>query len=335
MRRILLSSAVVFLACGEVPAPTPVEEPCSGLRVTLLEDAVSPPANVAALVRVTDCERRPLGVRLAEESFLISEDGELLSQFETSRKISPADRRTEAFTLIALDLSGSIVRTNLRAEMVNGVRSFVAALPAQHRIAIFGFDGRPDLIPFASFTEDRLELAAALDRVEATMLVDDSTNLNGAVVNALEVLDRAVEVEARDPYAVAQGSLVVFTDGRDLARRVEEDELDDVLDETEHATFSIGVGPGVDTEALAEIGRSGHFLAVDSAAVALAFDSVARDLNARAMQDYVVSYCSPARAGARTLRIDVKHGGFLGSEEMSFDATGFGAGCSPEASPLR
>ena len=48
---------------------------CSGLTLTQLDQAVAPPANVAALVRVTHCDGRPLEARIQPENFTLSEDG--------------------------------------------------------------------------------------------------------------------------------------------------------------------------------------------------------------------------------------------------------------------
>ena len=104
--------------------------------------------------------------------------------------------------------------------MVEGTRRLIAQLGENRRIAIYGFDGRPDLIPYANFSDDPDVWEEALSRILDAELVDDSTNLNGAVVNALEILDTAVNAEVRNVTQVTHGTLVLFTDGTDRAGRV-------------------------------------------------------------------------------------------------------------------
>lgn len=53
---------------------------------------------------------------------------------------------------------------------------------------------------------------------------------------------------------------------------------------------------------------------------------------------YLVQYCSPARAGERRLRLEVKHTNKEGEEhggdfEIDFSAKGFRPGCNPNATP--
>jgi hypothetical protein len=311
------------------------DAPCTGLSVRVLDRAIAPPANVAALVRVGECDGAPIGRRLGENELVIAEDDVVLSPYEADRKIIPAERSQAQRTLVLLDMSGSIVRANLREPMIAGARELVHALDGEHAIAIFGFDGRPDLVPIQSFTTDRLALDEALTRTAEAMLIDDSTNLNGAMVNALQVLDRFVEAEEIQGQQVAHGSLVVFTDGRDLARRVSTADVDDALDATAHSTFAIGVGADVDANELANLGRTKSSLANGPGEIVSAFIEVAAELSARAASDYVVSYCSPARAGARVLSISAHDGERYGTATFVFNAEGFGAGCSPSLTPLR
>jgi len=55
-------------------------------------------------------------------------------------------------------------------------------------------------------------------------------------------------------------------------------------------------------------------------------------------RDYLVSYCSPSRAGKRELRLEVTtkdaQGKLnVGSYQTEFDASGFGPGCNPLLAP--
>ena len=336
-RYLQVCAASVWLAAcgGEAPEEMTAAPTCSGLKVTQIDHAVAPPANVASLIRVTHCDGRPLETRLAPENFSMAEDGQVLSTYEALREVRPTRREISELTVIVLDLSGSIHRSGLKEKMIEGTRSLISQLGDNRRIAIYGFDGRPDLIPYSNFTDEPEEIEQALDRILAADLVDDSTNLYGAVVNALEILDTAVQTEIRNVTQVTHGTLVLFTDGTDRAKRVRGYSARMAVEHSPHSTFTIGVGAEIDAEILAQLGNTGHMLVDDPEKITDAFEQVGRDVSARALQDYVVSYCSPSRAGAHDLTIKVRSEEQIGQTTLTFHADNFGAGCDPSASLLR
>ena len=332
----MVLSGVLIAACGEdeqVLDQGP--EACSGLTLTQLDHAVAPPANVAALVRVTHCDGKPLETRIQPENFTLSEDGFSLSTYEALREIRPTRRDISEITAIVLDLSGSVHRSGLKEKMVEGTRRLIAQLGENRRIAIFGFDGRPDLIPYANFSDDPTVWENALSRILDAELVDDSTNLNGAVVNALEILDTAVNAEIRNVTQVTHGTLVLFTDGTDRAGRVRGYTARMAVQHSGHSTFTIGVGAEIDGPTLQELGNTGHMLVDDPEQIADAFEQLGRDVAARALQDYVVSYCSPSRSGVHELTITARMEEQSGQTTIKFHSDNFGAGCDPTASLLR
>lgn len=328
---VLAVSGALLTACGGDPAQ---KDACGGLRVVIRDQSIRPPANVALLAEVTDCERRPLGRRLGESSFEIAEGDRLLTSYEARRMIVPAERKMTERVLLALDLSGPIMRSGLRAPMIESAKRLVRGLSANHEIAVYGFDGRVELIPFSYFSKDEATLDSALDHALESPLVDESTNLNGAIAGALEVLERAVAEDERDLYTVSHGSLVVFTEGRDLAGRVSGAMLAQRLQMTRQSTFAIGVGPSIDEAALARVARTGRFRTPDAQGVFDAFSNVSAALKARAESNYVVSYCSPARAGIRTAEITVKHDLLVGRAKLMFNADRFGSGCTPDSTSI-
>jgi uncharacterized protein YegL len=335
--RFIVCAGVLFIAgCGseELPEET-VSGPCSGLTLSQIDHAVAPPANVASLIRVTHCDGKPLQTRLAPENFSMSEDGQVLSAYEALREVRPTRREISEITVIVLDLSGSVHRSGLKQKMIEGTHRLIDQLGENRRIAIYGFDGRPDLIPYANFTDDREVLNEGMVRIQNADLVDDSTNLYGAVVNALEILDTAVQTEIRNVTQVTHGTLVLFTDGTDRAQRVRGYSARTAVKHSPHSTFTIGVGAEIDAAILAELGNTGHMLVDDPDKISDAFEQVGRDVSARSLQDYVVSYCSPARAGAHELTIRVNTEEQVGQTTVKFYADNFGAGCDPSASLLR
>jgi hypothetical protein len=327
MRVLLASSLLLATACS--PLPNPLDGPCSSLDVDAVEDAAAAPANVAVKVRVT-CDGRALGRRLDASAFELAEDGLVLSAYEAERAITPIARDASELVLIALDLSGSVTRSGLRDELLVATRALIGALDPSQEVAIYGFDGRAELVPFSGFTAERAATEAALARVQDAPTVDDSTNLYGAVVDALELLDG----ELGKRMGLVHGTLVTFTDGTDRAGRVARRDVEGAMLGTDHATFAIGVGAELDEEVLSLIGQTGQVIARDTTALAPAFADIGAKVRASAETDYLVSYCSPARAGSRTLTVMVRQGDQEDDAEVSFSAEGFGPGCSPMAPPL-
>ncbi len=165
---------------------------------------------------------------------------------------------------------------------------------------------------------------------------DPSTNLNGAVVRALDELDTALG-KATQPLKF--GTLVVFTDGTDRANRVPAADMQQHIKEKPFDVFAIGLGAEIQPDQLANIGKSGTAMAADKNAIVKAFDEVGAKVEAATKSYYLLSYCSPSRAGKHEVRIEafVKNGANaneeVGSLKDDFDATGFAPGCDPNTPP--
>jgi hypothetical protein len=206
-------------------------------------------------------------------------------------------------------------------------------LPSQ-RVALYGFDGRTDLVPYAYFGADEATIDGALDRIASSGVVDDSTNLYGAAVQAVDLLAQALAAENSDPSKAALGSLVFFTDGTDRAGRVSHDTASDKIASSGDASFVIGVS-GADPKSLAWLARTGYYALSDSSAISSAFQAVGARATELARRDFLISYCSPSRAGNHKLGIRVTDGAMSAETSIDFDASGFGGGCDPAAPPLR
>ena len=170
---------------------------------------------------------------------------------------------------------------------------------------------------------------------------DSSTNLNGAIVKGLGKLDEELR---KAPQPLKFGTLVIFTSGPDRANRVTPDAM---LDQVRTSAFEIFV-IGADAQApeLHLIGKSGVAIlgardaeGTGETGVAKAFRDVGAKIEARARSYYLLSYCSPSRAGRHQLKIEASFanpkgkGQDTGSLRSDFDATGFGPGCDPKAPP--
>src|SRR5262249_20625302 len=160
---------------------------------------------------------------------------------------------------------------------------------------------------------------------------DPSTNLNGAIVAAIRVLEKQLE---KAPVPLRFGTLVVFTDGTDHAQRVTHPDLMQALDQVNFSVFVIGVGAEIDERELRAIGRSGAALSKNPGEVGAAFDQIAARIEGYSKSFYLLSYCSPARAGTHELRVEpFTPDGKRGSVTYDFSANGFGPQCDPNQMP--
>ena len=127
------------------------------------------------------------------------------------------------YTLLLVDMSGSV------SESGNGGHArrrpsgtFTDRVEKQQKVGIYAFDGSPDLYPIVPFTDQPGSAKAGVQQLATFKPKDPSTNLNGAVVKALDELDNALG-KATQPLKF--GTLVVFTDGTDRANRVPADDM--------------------------------------------------------------------------------------------------------------
>jgi hypothetical protein len=199
---------------------------------------------------------------------------------------------------------------------------------------VYAFDGSPELYPIVPFTESNASVTSGVERLRTFKPKDPSTNLRGAVVEALKTLRSSLDA---DPKPLKFGTLVVFTDGTDRANRVSKEDLDKALNDAEHKSFdifAIGVGAEMNNSRLEDIGRTETVKETDKANTGKAFDKVAEKVEGMTARYYLLSYCTPSRAGEHTVRIEA-HGpsGGSGSLTYKFKADGFGPTCDPNTPP--
>jgi hypothetical protein len=234
------------------------------------------------------------------------------------------------YTLLLVDLSGSITESGSIETLITSANAFAERITKREKMAVFGFDGSAKLLPLVGFTGSAGAISRGLNRLTSHKSKDPSTNLNGAVVAAVDQLERQMN-SAKQPLRF--GTLVVFTDGTDRAHRVPDDKMHQVLDEAQMDVFVIGLGAEISDTQLSAIGRSGYVKADQPANMTSAFEQVANNIESSARKFYLLSYCSPSRAGTHTLRVEVEHNGQGGSVTHQFDATGFGPKCDPNRPP--
>jgi hypothetical protein len=306
-----------------------------GLKITRIQTAADKPSNVAVYFKVEDARGEPVGGMTAEQ-FEIYEDDELVSVHESQQTILNPEVAASHYTLLLVDMSGSVAESDDFPMISQAAELFTSEVAANNKVAIYAFDGSEKIHKITDFTGSAGGAQSKANSLSGFTPKDPSTNLNGAVIQGLEVLDEGLE-KAENPLRI--GTLVVFTDGTDRAARVPESEMLEAVGNTPYDVFAIGLGSELSEKDLQQIGKSGTALAKDSSEIQTAFETIGKRIEQLTKSYYLLSYCSPARAGAHTVTVKGKHtpegkkGEVTGELETEFDATGFDKGCDPNQKP--
>ncbi len=304
----------------------------SGLKLGLLRSSARRPSNVAVYFTVDTSDNHPVP-GLTADKFVIYEDGGKVSEFESKQTILNPQVAASHYTLLLIDMSGSVVESKHVDEVVTAASAFTQRVEKYQKVGVYAFDGSTDLYPIVPFTESTASATGGVERLKTFTPRDPSTNLHGAVVEALKTLRKSL---AADPRPLKFGTLVVFTDGTDRANRVSKDDLDKALDAPENKSldvFAIGVGAEMNNSHLEDIGRSGTVKETDQANLGKAFDDIASRVEGMTQRYYLFSYCSPARAGEHEVTIEAHSEKASGSLRYKFIADGFGPNCDPSTPP--
>jgi hypothetical protein len=317
--QILLTAALLMGGCG------------GGLQLELVNAAYRKPSNVAVFFSVETADGEPVADLVATD-FKIYEDDVLVSVDESRQTIVSPEIVAEHYALLLVDMSASVTESDKIPVVVQSVSDFVEKVGRYQRVGVYAFDGSADLHEIMPFTPSEQENATreGVARLGEFRARDPSTNLHGAVVQAVEELDRAIK-RSRAPQQF--GTLVVFTDGTDHAARVSFEKMVEKLDQTGHATFAIGVGNEIDDATLQQIGRDRYIRVEDRNALSEAFQQIGSRIVDLTRRYYLLSYCSPARAGKHEVKIEAVSEQGNGELGYSFDARGFTPGCDPGKPP--
>jgi hypothetical protein len=308
---------------------------CVGLQLTAIKATEQKPSNVAVYFKVGDATGEPLG-GLTSDRFRIYEDDQLVSQYESKQTILNPEIVAVHYTLLLVDMSGGVSDSAASDPIVQAASAFTDRIEKQQKVAVYAFDGSADLYPIAPFTDQAGSAKTGVQELANFKPKDPSTNLNGAVVKALDELDNALG-KATQPLKF--GTLVVFAAGPDRANRIATPDMQQHIKDKPFDVLAIGLGADIKPDQLALIGKSGTALAADKTGIVKAFDDVGAKVEARMKSYYLLSYCSPSRAGRHQVRIEafVKNSPNeteqAGSLRSEFDATGFAPGCDPTTPP--
>jgi hypothetical protein len=307
-----------------------------GLSVTRVNSAQRKPNNVWVFFTVDKGRKDPVG-GLTAEDFAIYEDGGLVSKFESKQTIQNPEVAVAMYTLLLVDMSGSVTESGQADALVDAAKSFTDQVEKHQKVGVYAFDGEEKLHSVVPFTEAQGSVQGGLDGLRKYKAKDPSTNLHGAVVEALRELRASLGKEKKP---LKFGTLVVFTDGTDRAARMSREDMKREVSDDKYQNyemFAIGVGAEIEKAHLEDIGKDGTELASDQAKVKDAFDKMAVKIEAHTKRFYLLSYCTPARKGEHLVRIEAnrKDPRESGSLEYKFIADGFGPppDCDPNAPP--
>ena len=300
-----------------------------GLKPTLIQAAHRKPSNVAVFFAVDDDDGEPVASLLASD-FKIYEDGKLVSRDESRQTIVNPEIAAVHYTLLLVDMSASVTESDQVGRIASASTEFINRVEPYQKVAVYAFDGSPNLYEITPFTESESRASTGLEKLNTFVTKDPSTNLHGAIVQALDKLKQNLK-NAKVPLRF--GTLVVFTDGTDRAGRVPQQNMQDAIDASDYSVFAIGVGNEIDDATLSRIGREGYIRVENSEALADAFKQIGDRIVRFTRRYYLLSYCSPSRAGKHTVTIEAATKSDEGQLDYRFDATGFGPDCDATRPP--
>jgi len=299
---------------------------CAGLKLQLVDHSVHRPSNVAVYFTVETRKGDPVA-NLTPQDFHIYEDKQPVSILESKQTILNPEVAAIHYTLLLIDLSGSVVDSGEMPALIQAASTFGDRVGPYQKVAVYTFDGSPHLTPVVPFGGN---VRSGVSGLATRRPRDPSTNLNGAVIEGVRALSQQME---HAPLPLRFGTLVVFTDGTDRAHRASQEDVTRALDGAGFDTYVIGAGQEVDSKQLSMIGRSGTFASQNRADVQRGFDEISARIESASKRFYLLSYCSPSRAGEHEVEVEANAAGTSGRLSYRFNANGFGPGCDPNTKP--
>ncbi len=141
-----------------------------------------------------------------------------------------------------MDMSASVAESDSVPFVVQAATAFTDELERHHKVVVFDFDGSEKIHKIQDFTASAGASHRGVAALSSFKPRDPSTNLHGAIIEAVKHLDDAVD-KSRAPLRF--GTLVVFTDGMDRAGRKSNAQMLDALENSNLDVFAIGVGSAV------------------------------------------------------------------------------------------
>jgi len=298
------------------------------IRLAEVATTTGKPSNVATVVSVTQKGQPVADLGIA--AFRLSENGQDLDPSAVGLRLLDTSSVAAFHTVLLIDL-GHATTEDKKRQLSRAAAAFVRRVRQKQSVTVMAFDGSPHIRLVGDFTVE--PTGTGPEQLENVMLMvpaDRSRNLNGAVVSALDILDGRLDRSSRP---VRLGTLVVFSRGPDVAGRVTNAHLDERVSRSEHQFVYVAVAGDPDNDRVAALSNRGKVEAQATDTLPIAFEDAAILANKLVTQYYLISYCSPARAGERSLRVEVEVNADDGRTETDafetrFDSSGFSPACN-------
>ena len=294
------------------------------------------PGNVTMYVSVSEHGSAVLG--LDKQAFKVYEDGKKLDNEQIKLTLLPTATAAARHVAVLVDMSKSLNADDRKA-MAEALRPFIVKLREREAVTLYAFDGTKNAHLIADYPRDARaepdEKDTSMDRLLAFSRRDSSSSLYTAVMDSAQKLSASLAAEGRP---IQNGTVIVVALNPDLAGRVDESKVRDFVADSPHHFFLLTVGQWATATSVSFLGKNGETRAGSVNTLGSPLYDVAKAVDDDYFRDYLVSYCSPARAGTREVRLEVtthdaQGNASKGSYETQFDATGFGPGCSPQITP--
>src|SRR5580765_9097769 len=119
---------------------------CAGLKLQLVDHSVHRPSNVAVYFTVETRNGQPVA-NLTPQDFHIYEDRQPVSILESKQTILNPEVAAIHYTLLLVDLSGSVVDSGQVPALQAAVQAFTQTVEKHQKVAVFSFDGDPKIHP--------------------------------------------------------------------------------------------------------------------------------------------------------------------------------------------
>ncbi|HEX2874917.1 MAG TPA: hypothetical protein VHP33_26885 [Polyangiaceae bacterium] len=302
----------------------------SGVLVEPVSVKAAPPGRVVALVSVSDHGSAPGD--LSSDNFEVREGDVALDASDIGLRVQPFGQLAGHEAVVLVD--GSRPFTDAEREPLGaGLAQLVDRLRFHQAVTLLAFDGSPELRFIARYSKSQMAAPLGKDpgieRLLGYKPRDSSSSLYSAIVSGRKTLDARL---AKGGPVAPLGSLVIVARGPDLAGRADEAAARAALEG--QRSFLLKVGTWSKDTSLDWVGRDGTRAAASLGTLGTPVDELARLVDEEFLRRYLVSYCSPARAGKRTVEWVVKlkdeDGRTRSAQAASeLDATGFNASCRP------
>lgn len=308
----------------------------SSVKIEPVAVSSQKPGNVALFVAVSQHGSGVLG--LQKQDFKVFENGVPLDNEQIGLTLLPTTESASSHATLIVDMSKSL-KPSERKSLGDALRPFIVRIRQREAVSLYAFDGAEKVHLVQEYARDARaepdEKDTSMDRLLSFSRKDASTSLYSAVIDGAKKLDASLAAEGRP---IQNGTLIVIALNPDSAGRVEESKLRDFIEDSPHHYFLITVGTTASAANLSFIGKNGEHRAGSAMTMSAPLNDVANAIDDDYFRNYLVAYCSPARAGMRDLRLQVTTRDAQGKESQGtystqIDATGFGPGCSSEAPP--